>query len=76
MFFDLGFVKPADESRNDVTVFRVIIVAGTIKIGRHQAAKIRAMALAVLPVVAFTQLDSGDLGDGVGFVCGFDSARQ
>ena len=58
------FVKLPQQGRHDMRCLQIEIVAGTVQIGRHDAAIIRAM----LSVIAFTQLDSRDLGDRIGFV--------
>ncbi len=56
--------EPADQCRDDVAVGRMIIVAGTVEVGRHR----REEARAVLPVIARAQLDAGDLGERIGAV--------
>ena len=73
---DLGFVEAADQRRDDVGVFRVVVVAGAVEVGGHDAAVVGAVAVAVLAVVAFAEFDAGDLGDGVGFVGGFQRACE
>jgi hypothetical protein len=57
-----GQVQLADHRRNDVAVLQVVVVAGAVEVGRHDAAVVGA----VLAVVALAELDAGDLGDGVG----------
>jgi hypothetical protein len=54
----------------------VVVVAGAVEVGGHDAAVVGAVAGAVLAVVAFAELDAGDLGDGVGFVGGFQRAGE
>ena len=73
---DLGFVKATDQRRDDVGVFRVVVVAGAVEVGGHDAAVVGAVAGAVLAVVAFAEFDAGNLGDGVGFVGGFQRAGE
>ena len=73
---DLGFVEAADQRRDDVGIFRVVVVAGAVEVGGHDAAIVGAVALAVLAVVAFAEFDAGDFGDGVGFVGGFQRAGE
>src|SRR5206468_11892014 len=50
---DLSLVKTPDQRGGNVTVLRVIIVARTIKIGRHHRDKIGA----VLQAIGFAQFD-------------------
>ena len=69
---DLGFVKTADQGGNDVGVLGVVVVAGAIKVGRHHAAVVGT----VLAVVAFAELDAGNLGHGIGLVGWLQNARQ
>ncbi len=73
---DLGFVEAADQSWDNVGVFRVVVVTGAIEVGGHDAAVINPVASAVLAVVAFAELDAGDLGDGVGLVGGFQRTGE
>ncbi|MDT4839327.1 hypothetical protein FQZ97_731150 [compost metagenome] len=72
----LGCVKPADQRWDDVAVFRVVVVARAIEVGGHDAAVVHAVAGAKLAVVAFAELDAGDLGHGVGLVGGFERAGE
>ena len=65
-------VELADHRRQHMAVGEVVIVAGAVEVGRHDA----AVVAAVLAVVAFAELDAGDLGDGVGFVGGFEYAGK
>ena len=51
-----------------MAVFGVVVVARAIQVGGHDAAVVHAVAGAVLAVVAFTQLDAGNLGDGIGLI--------
>jgi len=73
---DFGFVEAADQCGDDMRVFRVVVVAGAVEVGGHDAAVVDAVAGAVLAVVTFAEFDAGDLGDGVGFVGGFQGAGQ
>ena len=65
-------MKLPQQGRHDMRCLQVEIVAGTVQIGRHDAAIVRAM----LSVVAFTQLYSRDLGDRIGFVSRLQGATQ
>ena len=60
----LRFVRLADQRRQHVAGGEVVVVVGAVEIGWHYA----DVARAVLAVAAFTKLDAGNLGDGVGFV--------
>lgn len=73
---DLGFVESSDERGDDVAVFRVIVVAGAVEVGGHDAAVVDAVCGAVLAVIAFTELDAGDFGDGIGLVGGLQGAGE
>jgi len=53
-------------------VFRVEIIVGAIEIGGHDGTVISA----ILAVVGFTQFDTGDFGDGIGFIGGFQGAGE
>ena len=66
----------ADHGGNDVGVFRVVVVARAVEVGGHDTTVVDAVAGAVLPVVAFAEFDAGNLGDGVGFVGGFQGAGE
>ena len=55
-----------------MAVGQIVIVIGAIKVSRHDT----DVARAVLAVAAFAQLDASDLGDGVGFVGGFERAGE
>ena len=65
-----GFMKSADQGGDDVAVFGVVVVPRAIQVGGHDAAVVHAVAGAILAVVALTELDAGDLGNGVGLVGG------
>lgn len=52
----------AQQCRDDVAVFRVVVVAGAVQIGRHHREVLRA----VLAVVAPAHFDAGNLGERVG----------
>ena len=67
-----SIMKAAQQSRDDVTVIRVIIVMRAIQIGRHHTSVITT----VLTVVTLTQFDTGNLGNGIRFVCWFQSACE
>lgn len=68
----LGFVKLAQQCRDDVAVFRVVVVARPVQIGRHHRQVLRA----VLAVVAPAHFDAGDLGERVGAVGGLQRAGE
>ena len=55
-----------------MAVLWVIVIMGAIQIGRHDAAVIAAM----LTVIAFTQLDPGDLGNRIGFIGGLQRTGE
>ena len=73
---DCGLVKAADQCRDDVAVFRVVVVAGAVQVGGHHAAVVNAVVGSVLAVVAFTELDAGNLGNGVWLVGRLQRAGQ
>src|SRR3546814_8934443 len=54
-----GFMEPSQQRRNYVTVVGMKVVVRTIKIRGHHA----AIVAPILAIVAFAQLDPGDLGD-------------
>jgi len=62
-----GFVKAADEGRQDVGGGEVEVVVRAIKVGRHDADEIAP----VLAAVALAHEDAGNLGYRVGVVAGF-----
>ena len=64
----LGLMKTANERGNDVAVIGVVVVAGAIEVGGHDAAVVDPVACAVLAVVAFAELDAGNFGNGVGLI--------
>ncbi|MCY1293834.1 hypothetical protein D9M68_575470 [compost metagenome] len=55
-----------------MAVFLVVVIVWAIQIGRHHAAVVAAM----LAVIAFAQLDPGDLGDGVGLIGRFEDTGE
>ena len=69
---ELGFMETTHQSRRHVAVERMIIVAGTIEIGRHHRYEVRA----VLQAIGFAQFDAGDLGDAVPLVGRLDRRRS
>ena len=73
---EVCFVKATDKSWDDVGILRVVVVARAVEVRGHDAAVVHPMALAVLAVVAFAELDASNLGDGVGLVGGFQRACQ
>ena len=68
---NLGFVTPADERRDDMGVFRMVIVAMTEEVSGHDAAVAHYVALDILTIVAFAELYVDDLDNGVGLVSVF-----
>lgn len=69
---DLGLVEAADERRDHVAVFRVVVVARAVEIGGHGADGVKA----VLRAVGLTHPDPRYLGQGVGFVGGLQWAGE
>lgn len=67
-----GFVESPNKSGNDVTLFRIEIVSGTIEVGRHDRDEIRP----VLPVVRAAHFDARDFRDGVRLICRLEIPRQ
>lgn len=67
-----GFMESTNESRNDVRIFGVVVVAWPIKVGGHR----RMEEDAVLIPVSLAEFEAGDFGDGVGFVGGLERARE
>lgn len=65
-------MKLAQQCRDDVTVFRVVVVARAVQIGRHH----RQIFRAVLAVVAPAHFDTGNLGKRVGPVGGLQRAGE
>ena len=64
----LGLVKAPEERWDDVAIFRVVVIARAIQVGWHDASVVHAMTRAVLTVVAFTQLDACNFGNGLGLI--------
>lgn len=62
----------AQQRRDDVAVFRVVVVARAVQIGRHH----RQILRAVLAVVAPAHFDAGDLGERIGPVGGLQRTGQ
>ena len=52
-----------------MAVIWVVVVAGALEVGGHNATVVHPVALAVLAVVAFTQFDASNLSDGIGLIC-------
>ncbi|OPY06287.1 MAG: hypothetical protein A4E66_02256 [Syntrophus sp. PtaB.Bin001] len=73
---DLCFVKTANQGRNDVAVFRMIVVAGTIEVGRHHTPVIDSMTFPVLTVVTFAEFDPRNLGNGIWLVSRFEETGK
>ena len=69
-------MKPANQSRNDVRVFWVVVVTGAVQVRGHDTTVVHPMALPVLAVVAFTELDSSYLCDGVWLIGRFKDTRK
>ena len=66
-----GFMESVDEGGQHMAASGVIVVAGSVEIGWHQADGIKA----VLTAQGFRELDPGDFGDCIPLVSGFQSAR-
>ena len=69
-------MEPPNQRRDNVAVFRMVVIAGAVQIGWHNAAVVHAVACAVLAVVAFAEFDAGDFGNRIGFVGGLEHAGQ
>src|SRR5215813_14344582 len=65
-------MKSSDQGGNHMAVFRVIIVARPIQIGRHHRNEIAA----VLAAVSLAKLDASDLCNGIPFVRGLKFAGE
>jgi len=55
-----------------MAVFRMVVVARAVKVGRHY----RKILGAVLPVIAPARFDAGDLGHSVGTIGRFERAGE
>ena len=65
-------MEATDQGRDDVAVFRVVIVARAVEIGGHGADGVKA----VLLPVGLTHPDAGNLGQRIGVIGGFQRAGQ
>ena len=65
-------MKATDQGCDNVAVFGMVIVAGSIEIGRHHTDEIAS----VLPAIGFRHLDAGNLGDCIGLVGRLERAGQ
>src|SRR3546814_4844978 len=65
-------MEPSQQRRNYVTVVGMKVVVRTIKIRGHHA----AIVAPILAIVAFAQLDPGDLGDGIRLIRGLERAGE
>lgn len=54
----------AEPGRGEGAVFRVAVVAGAVKVGRHGS----GIAGAVLAIIGLAHLDAGDIDKGIEFV--------
>ncbi len=72
----IGLMKTPDQCPHDMTILRVVSVAGAVQVGRHYAAVVHTVANAELKVVGLTELDSSNLGNGVRLVGGLELPRQ
>ena len=63
-------MESTDECGDHMAVLRVVAVAWAIKVGRHDAAVVHPMGVAILAVVTLTQLDASDFGNGIGLIGG------
>ena len=62
--FHLGFVKSPDKRGWHMTIRRVIVIAGTIKIGGHNGDKVHTK----LPPISLRKLKAGNLRHRVPFI--------
>lgn len=69
---EFGQVHLADQGWEDMGVVEVEVVFWPIEVGGHDGQVIGT----VLTVVGCTELDAGDLGDGIGFIGAFEGAGQ
>jgi hypothetical protein len=69
---ELSQVKLADESRKNVRILQIVVVAGSVEVGWHNAQKPGP----VLAIVGLAELDPGDFCNGVRFVGRFEQAGQ
>ena len=69
---DLGLVETPQQSRRNVAVLRMIIVARPVEIGRHHRDEVGA----ILQPIGFAQFDAGDLGDRVPLIGRLQRPRQ
>ena len=66
----LRLVEATDQRGDDVAVFWMVVVARAIEVGGHNAAVVHSVAVTVLAVVTFTELDASDFGNGIGSLVG------
>ena len=64
----LRFVETADQSGDHVGVFRVVVIAGAVEVGRHGG----VVEESVLGAVVLAHLEAGDFRNGVGLVGDFE----
>src|SRR5438132_183604 len=65
-------MKLANERRQHMRSFQIEVVSWAIEISRHYANDIKA----ILPLVSLAHLDSGNLGDRIGFIRRLKRATQ
>ena len=68
----LGFMKSADQRGDHMAIDGMKVIPLSIEIGGHH----RAVVGTVLAVIGFTQFDTGDLCDGIGFVGGLQDPGE
>jgi len=68
----LGFMKSANQSGQDVGGLQIEIVARTIEVCGHKRHCVEAILLAI----GFAGFDSGNFGDGVPLIGGFEGTGQ
>ena len=67
-----GFVKFANQRRQDMRGLQIVVVIWPIHVRWHRADKIAA----VLPAISLAHLKAGDLGHGVPFIGRFERAGE
>ncbi len=67
-----SFYKFAEEGRQDVGILEVVVVVGAVEVGRHHTDEV----VAVLVSIGVAEFDTGNFGDGIGLVGGFEGTGQ
>jgi len=60
----LRFMEAANQGREDMTILRMVVIPGTVKVGRHRRMEHRS----ILPSVVLAELQASDLGQRVRFI--------